>query len=308
MITVHSIRQLQEALHHQVKLGFRKRKENQVEERKQHASVGLVPTMGYLHEGHASLLSRARSQCDIVVLSIFVNPIQFGPNEDYHHYPRDKERDLRVAKHNDVDIVFMPTTEMMYPTAMKTRICVFDSTDMLCGAARPGHFDGVATVVCKLFHLVQPDKAYFGMKDAQQVAVIQRMVTDLNFPVEIVPCPIVREDDGLAFSSRNVYLSQEERKQALVLSRTLQQVDAWLQHSVWLTVQELQNKIKNKIEEQPLAIIDYVEIVSFPQFATLQANMPITESTTKVLIALAVRFGRTRLIDNRILSWVEKEE
>lgn len=292
MITIRSIPELREALY-QIKLTFRGQEEQ--------LSIGFVPTMGYLHDGHASLLSKARSQCNIVVLSIFVNPTQFGPYEDYNNYPRDEERDLDIAERNGVDIVFIPTPEMMYPTVMKTVVHVHTITSVLCGITRPGHFDGVTTVVCKLLHLVQPDKAYFGMKDAQQVAVIQRMVEDLNFPVEVVPCPIVREEDGLAWSSRNVYLSQQERKQALVLSHTLQQVDIWLQENSQLTALQLQNKIKNKIKEQPLAIINYVEILTFPQFATLQPGMPIAKSNTKVLIALAAYFGGTRLIDNKIL-------
>lgn len=293
MITVHSIQELRDVLR-RAKLEHRRPDGD--------PAIGFVPTMGYLHDGHASLLSQARIQSDIVVLSIFVNPIQFGPNEDYEKYPRDEERDLEVAQQHGVDIVFMPTPDMMYPTPTKTKVHVDDITGPLCGATRPGHFDGVTTVVTKLFNLVQPNKAFFGMKDAQQVAVIQRMVEDLNFPVEIVPCPIVREEDGLAMSSRNVYLSEEERAQALVLSRSLRQVDSWLQNNPKLTVPELQQKMRDVIAEQPLASIDYVEILSFPHLESVSSDLPLEQREGNILIALAVKFGRTRLIDNRILT------
>ncbi|GAV11175.1 pantoate--beta-alanine ligase [Paenibacillus sp. NAIST15-1] len=293
MITVHSIQELRDALR-RMKLEHRRPDGD--------PTIGFVPTMGYLHDGHASLLSKARSQCDIVVLSIFVNPIQFGPNEDYEKYPRDEERDLAVAKKHGADIVFMPTPDMMYPTPTKTKVHVDDITSPLCGATRPVHFDGVTTVVTKLFHLVQPDQAFFGMKDAQQVAVIQRMVEDLNFPVEIVPCPIVREADGLAMSSRNVYLSEGERAQALVLSRSLRQVDVWLEENPQLTAPMLQQKMKDMISQQPLADIDYVEVLSFPDLEPLAPEMSLNQRNTNILIALAVKFGRTRLIDNRMLT------
>ncbi len=193
--------------------------------------VGFVPTMGFLHEGHASLLEAARRSCDIVVLSIFVNPLQFGPNEDFERYPRDEERDLAVAEQAGTDIVFLPQVAEMYPQPIKTMVSVREVTTRLCGASRPGHFDGVATVVAKLFHIVQPDAAFFGMKDAQQVAVIEQMVLDLNLPVEIVPCPTIREADGLAKSSRNVYLNEEERKQATVLSAALREAETALAES-----------------------------------------------------------------------------
>lgn len=293
MITVHSIQELRDALR-RAKLEHRRPDGD--------PKIGFVPTMGYLHDGHASLLKQARNQSDIVVLSIFVNPIQFGPNEDYEKYPRDEERDFAVAKKHGADIVFMPTPDMMYPTPTKTKVHVDDITGPLCGAARPGHFDGVTTVVTKLFNLVQPDQAFFGMKDAQQVAVIQRMVEDLNFPIEIVPCPIVREEDGLAMSSRNVYLSDEERAQALVLSRSLRQVDNWLQDNSELTAPELRQKMKDMIAEQPLADIDYIEILSFPQLESVSPDMPLKQCDGNILIALAVKFGRTRLIDNRMLT------
>lgn len=295
MIGVHSVQELRDALRC-VKLEHRRLMDGD-------PTIGFVPTMGYLHDGHVSLIGKARSQCDIVILSIFVNPIQFGPNEDYAEYPCDKEHDLAIAQKHGVDIVFMPSPEIMYPTPKKTTVHVSDITSSLCGVARPTHFDGVTTVVTKLFHLVQPDKAYFGMKDAQQVAVITQMVSDLNFPVEIVPCPIVREADGLAMSSRNVYLSAEERAQALVLSRSLQQIDNWLQDYPHLTAPKLHQKMKEWIAEQPLADMEYVEIRSFPQLEVMPSDLQLMQCKADILIALAVKFGRTRLIDNRLLTY-----
>lgn len=265
-------------------------------------TVGFVPTMGYLHEGHASLLRRARQECGTVVLSIFVNPLQFGPNEDFERYPRDPERDLAVAEANGADVVFMPEVAEMYPQPIKTKVTVSGGlTDKLCGASRPGHFDGVATVVSKLLHIVQPDRAYFGMKDAQQVAVVERMTRDLNMDVTIVPCPIVRESDGLAMSSRNVYLSAEERKQALVLSEALSKAEGWLRECAG-NIEGVKQKIVNHIRTAPLANIDYVEIVAYPELEPA-ANLPPAErKRAQLLVALAVRFGRTRLIDNRLLD------
>lgn len=260
-------------------------------------SVGFVPTMGFLHEGHASLLQKARSQSGLVVLSIFVNPLQFGPGEDFERYPRNTERDLAVAEAAGTDIVFMPSVSEMYPTENRTTVSVSEVTSRLCGASRPGHFDGVATVVSKLFHMVQPDQAFFGLKDAQQVAVIEQMVQDLNFPVEIVPCPILRETDGLAMSSRNVYLSAEERQQALVLSQSLQKAKAFIQSQSTFTAQELQQLVSAHILTAPLAVIDYVEVLSYP---TLEPFDP-SHSTSSLIIAVAVKFGKTRLIDNLIL-------
>ncbi|NKI23185.1 pantoate--beta-alanine ligase [Paenibacillus dendritiformis] len=266
------------------------------------AEVGFVPTMGYLHEGHASLMRQAKEHCAVTVLSIFVNPIQFGPNEDLARYPRDEERDLKLAASLGIDIVFLPSPEEMYPQPTKTTIHVREVTEPLCGASRPGHFDGVTTVVAKLFHIVKPDRAYFGMKDAQQVAVIQQMVADLNFDVAIVPCPIVREADGLALSSRNVYLSGEERKQALGLSRSLRMAEEWLEQEPGLTAEEVKSRIRQVIEEAPLAVIDYVDILTFPALQALPSGEPVGQAGSDVLIALAVRFGRTRLIDNRLFS------
>ncbi|MDO7905033.1 pantoate--beta-alanine ligase [Paenibacillus sp. JX-17] len=267
--------------------------------------VGLVPTMGYLHDGHASLMRAARKQSDVVVLSIFVNPIQFGPNEDFDSYPRDEERDLALAEREGVDIVFIPTVEVMYPGPTKTKIQVSGLTSRLCGASRPGHFDGVTTVVAKLFNLVQPDLAFFGMKDAQQVAVLQQMVQDLNMPVHIVPCPIVREEDGLALSSRNVYLSEEEREQALVLSRALREAESAVTSGTVKQVTDLRRQLEQTIGTSSLALIDYVEILTFPGLEPLDENMLLNTIDQDLIIALAVKFGRTRLIDNIRLQKAE---
>lgn len=264
-------------------------------------TVGLVPTMGYLHEGHASLIRAAKEKSDIVVVSIFVNPIQFGPGEDFETYPRDEQRDLAAAEKAGADLVFLPSVETMYPQPTKTKITVSEVTSGLCGASRPGHFDGVTTVVGKLFNIVQPDYAFFGMKDAQQVAVIQQMVYDLNFNVTIVPCPIVREEDGLALSSRNVYLSPEERSQALVLSRSLREAKEALENGQIRTAGEAQQFLMAKIGESPLAVIDYVEVAAFPALTPLAGSESIFEQSGPVLMALAVKFGRTRLIDNCLL-------
>lgn len=289
MIVVHSIVDLKAAL-------------QEVRHSKPDASVGFVPTMGYLHKGHASLMERASAENEITVLSIFVNPIQFGPNEDLDRYPRDAERDKALAEQCGIDIIFMPTVEDMYPRPTKTKVVVSELTGLLCGASRPGHFDGVTTVVSKLFHIVKPNRAYFGMKDAQQVAVITQMVEDLNFDIEIVPCPIVREADGLALSSRNVYLSDEERTQALKLSQALKLVEEWMETESTMTAGELKQRIAAHIETAPLASIEYVEIVSFPSLEPVSAESIASKRNSEWLIALAVRFGNTRLIDNKLLS------
>jgi len=267
--------------------------------------VGLVPTMGYLHEGHASLLRRARTENDLVVLSIFVNPIQFGPNEDLDRYPRDAERDLALAEREGVDAVFMPSVEVMYPQPTKTKIAVAELTSKLCGATRPGHFDGVTTVVSKLFNIVAPNRAYFGQKDAQQVAVVAQMVKDLNFDIEIVPCPIVRENDGLALSSRNVYLSVEEHESALILSRSLKQLEADVYSGQATTAMEARQQLMQKISSEPLAEIDYVEIAAFPDLTALQETNSLSSELKAhgaILVAVAVKFGTTRLIDNVLLT------
>ncbi|HLO04070.1 MAG TPA: pantoate--beta-alanine ligase [Symbiobacteriaceae bacterium] len=253
--------------------------------------IGFVPTMGYLHEGHRSLMVTARQETDFVVTSIFVNPMQFGPNEDLARYPRDLARDTELCASVPIDLLFHPTAAEVYPDRFQTKVTIGELAGGLCGASRPGHFDGVATVVTKLFGMVQPDVAFFGQKDAQQVAVIQRLVQDLNLPVEIRPVPTVREADGLALSSRNTYLSPAEREAALVLSRTL----FWAEAQVKAGERDmgaLQAAMIARIEAAPLARIDYVEIVD-P--LTLQ---PVTRLDESALAALAVRFGSTRLIDN----------
>ncbi|MEW9698952.1 pantoate--beta-alanine ligase [Paenibacillus sp. SI8] len=287
MEVIHSIADLRERI-----AAFRRKSEH---------SVGFVPTMGYLHEGHASLLRKAREQNGLVVLSIFVNPLQFGPNEDFDKYPRNAERDLNVAEAEGVDIVFMPEVKEMYPSQVRTTVSVTGLTSRLCGASRPGHFDGVATVVSKLFHIVQPDQAYFGLKDAQQIAVIQQMVNDLNMPVEIVPCPILRESDGLAMSSRNVYLNDEERKQALVLSQALMKAKDYIQANANFTAASLYDLITRHIETASLAQIDYVEVLAYPTLEPFAMESSPHAEHSSIIIALAVKFGKTRLIDNLII-------
>ncbi|GLX68942.1 pantoate--beta-alanine ligase [Paenibacillus glycanilyticus] len=269
------------------------------------ATIGLVPTMGFLHEGHASLMRQSAAENTASVLSIFVNPMQFGPNEDFDRYPRDEERDLAIAQANGIDLVFMPEVKEMYPAKPRTSVIVSQLTERLCGASRPGHFDGVGLVVSKLFHLVQPDRAYFGMKDAQQLAVIQQMTDDLNFPVEIRPCPIVREPDGLALSSRNVYLSAEQRQQAVVLSQSLASAKEWVAEQ-GMTPEELLSRVKAKISEAGQAEIDYVEWLAYPSLELPAWNEPIAEHRGKYILALAVKFGATRLIDNSL--FVTNEE
>lgn len=264
--------------------------------------VGLVPTMGYLHEGHASLMRKAREVSGTVVVSIFVNPIQFGPGEDYETYPRDEERDFALAESEGVDMVFIPTVQEMYPEPIKTKISVSDITSLLCGASRPGHFDGVTTVVNKLFNIIKPDYAFFGMKDAQQVAVIEQMVQDLNMDVTIVPCPIIRESDGLALSSRNVYLKPEERSEALVLSGSLQTALEAAGKGQLTTAGEIRAHLRDYISRSPLADIDYAEVLTFPELAPVEDSYRIVDEGRTVIMALAVRFGRTRLIDNALIQ------
>lgn len=263
--------------------------------------VGFVPTMGYLHEGHASLIKEARKHNHIVVLSIFVNPLQFGPNEDLDKYPRDLQRDLRLAEEAGVDIVFCPSVEEMYPSPILTTVSVRNVTERLCGASRPGHFDGVATVVTKLLNIVQPDRVYFGMKDAQQVAVITQMVHDLNMAVEVVPCPTIREEDGLAKSSRNVYLSAEERQQAIIIHLALTEAEQGLRDGT-ITADHLKEQVSWRIMQAPLARIDYVEVLEYPSLLPLVARRTEQQSPTMIIIAAAVRFGSTRLIDNTIIT------
>lgn len=257
--------------------------------------IAFVPTMGFLHEGHASLLREGRKRGDVLVLSIFVNPIQFGPNEDLERYPRNLEGDCSIARECGADIVFTPTAPQMYPAGFQTSIRVRDLSLPLCGASRPGHFDGVATVVTKLFNIVQPDLALFGAKDFQQLAIIRRMVTDLSQPVEIVGMPIVREADGLAMSSRNAYLSPAERRSALCLSRAIRAVReryAGGEHAA----EVLLNTARELITAEPAAVIDYLEL---RDAATLETVSTVSATT---LLALAVKIGATRLIDNTVLG------
>jgi pantoate--beta-alanine ligase len=253
---------------------------------------GFVPTMGYLHEGHLSLVRRARAENDRVAVSIFVNPTQFGPHEDYARYPRDLERDLRLLEPLGVDLVFIPSVEEMYPPGFQTWVIVEEVSRPLEGASRPGHFRGVATVVAKLFNILQPDRAYFGQKDAQQTVVIRRMVQ--NIPVEIVICPTVREPDGLAMSSRNTYLNPEERRAATVLFRALQAAKVRYEAGE-RDAERLREAMREVIRAEPLARIDYVS-VAHPE--TLQE---LERVEGPALLSLAVYIGTTRLIDNLML-------
>ncbi len=267
-------------------------------------TVGFVPTMGYLHDGHMSLLEQSKQDNDLTVLSIFVNPLQFGPSEDFERYPRDEERDLRLAELCGVDAVFLPSVEVMYPHKPLTTVRVSAIADVLCGASRPGHFDGVATVVSKLLHIVSPDRAYFGMKDAQQVAVLTQMTADLNLDTAIVRCPTLREEDGLALSSRNVYLTPEERDQATVLYASLQTLQQSLKEQR-LSVAQAEQLLAASLREAPLAIIEYAEVRTFPRFGQPSPHscmQDIIQQGTTLLAALAVKFGTTRLIDNMVYA------
>lgn len=267
--------------------------------KKEGLSVGLVPTMGYLHAGHKSLIDRAVAENDKVVVSVFVNPIQFGPNEDLATYPRDMDRDTKLCEEAGANLVFNPEPKEMYFEDAATYVNVDGLTDELCGAKRPGHFTGVCTVVSKLFNIITPDKAYFGEKDAQQLAVIKRMVRDLNFDIEIVGCPIVREEDGLAKSSRNTYLSSKEREEALCLNKSLKKAKELLEKG-----ETDSSKIREAIEEEitkvPSSKIDYIEIVD-----SLSLK-PVEKIEKSILIALAVYIGKTRLIDNFTFTKEEK--
>ncbi|MCM1244012.1 MAG: pantoate--beta-alanine ligase [Roseburia sp.] len=261
--------------------------------RKEGLSVGLVPTMGYLHEGHKSLIDKAVEQNDRVVVSVFVNPIQFGPGEDLASYPRDLARDAKLCEDAGAELVFHPSDEEMYFDDFCTYVDMNDLTEGLCGKTRPTHFRGVCTVVSKLFHIVCPDRAYFGQKDAQQLAVIRRMVRDLNFDLEIVGCPIVREANGLAKSSRNTYLDEKERVAAVVLHKGLSAGEKLLRSGEKEAAKIVQ-AVREVIESEPLAKIDYVELVDWD---TLKHVDTVQE---QVLVAVAVYIGKTRLIDNFI--------
>ena len=265
------------------------------EEKQNGKSVGYVPTMGFLHEGHVSLMQRARKENDLVVLSIFVNPLQFGPNEDFDSYPRDIERDENIAKNIGVDYLFYPNVEEMYHGTPSVTVHVQSRTDCLCGKKRPGHFDGVATVLTKFFNIIQPNKAYFGLKDAQQVAVVEGLIQDFNFPVELVPVEIVREEDGLAKSSRNVFLSAEERQEAKELYQSL------LKAQNAITAGErnpdtIVKLVSDHISAHTHGLIDYVEVYQYPELQR------VTTLSGQIIVAVAVKFTKARLIDNITLT------
>ncbi len=257
--------------------------------------LGFVPTMGALHEGHLSLVRAAKANCDLVAVSIFVNPLQFGPTEDLAKYPRTFDHDRDLLEKEVVDILFAPTPEEMYPAGVITYVTVEGLSEKLCGRSRPGHFRGVTTVVAKLFHIVEPDLAFFGQKDAAQATIIRRMVQDLNLPVEIVVCPIVREPDGLAMSSRNAYLSQQERKAARVLNRSLTEIQNRFEQGEG-NAADLISAGKQVLAQEPAVRLDYFEIVD-P--ATLD---PMQQLATTALVAIAAFVGNTRLVDNVLLK------
>lgn len=263
--------------------------------KKEGLTIGFVPTMGYLHEGHGSLITKARENNDKVVVSIFVNPMQFGPTEDLASYPRDLEKDSAYCEELGVDLIFHPEPEEMYTKDFCSYVDMDILTKELCGLSRPVHFRGVCTVVSKLFHIVTPDRAYFGQKDAQQLAIIRRMVEDLNMDIEIVGCPIVREADGLAKSSRNTYLSKEERKAALCLSKSIQ-IGQSLIEAGEKDAEKVLTKMKEEINKEALAKIDYVKCVNG---LTMQQ---VTSIEGPILVALAVYIGKTRLIDNFMME------
>ena len=261
--------------------------------KKEGLTVGFVPTMGYLHEGHQSLIKRAVAENDRVVVSIFVNPMQFGPTEDLESYPRDLEKDSALVEATGANLIFHPEPEEMYTDGFCSFVDMSVLTEELCGLSRPIHFRGVCTVVSKLFHIVTPDRAYFGQKDAQQLAIIKRMVLDLNMDIEIVGCPIIREEDGLAKSSRNTYLSTEERKAALILSKTIKLGEEMVKNGE-TDAAKVVDAMKKNIEMEPMANIDYVKIVD----AMTMQQIPTIDRP--ILCAMAVYIGKTRLIDNFI--------
>ena len=263
--------------------------------RKEGKTVGFVPTMGYLHEGHGSLISKAVEQNDKAVVSIFVNPMQFGPTEDLESYPRDLEKDSKFCESLGADLIFHPEPEEMYHEGFSSFVDMTVLTEELCGLSRPVHFRGVCTVVSKLFNIVQPDRAYFGQKDAQQLAVIKHMVDDLNMNVEVIGCPIIREEDGLAKSSRNTYLNGEERQAALVLNRSLKAGKALVDAGETRAC-VIKSAITAEIEKEPLARIDYVDVVDFDTIT------PVEKLEGSILVAIAVYIGKTRLIDNFIVE------
>ncbi|PKR85882.1 pantoate--beta-alanine ligase [Heyndrickxia camelliae] len=258
-------------------------------------TIGFVPTMGYLHEGHLTLASKARENNDIVIMSIFVNPLQFGPNEDFETYPRDLKRDEQLAENAGVDYLFVPSVEEMYPNSLSIQMTVYNRVNVLCGKKREGHFDGVVTVLTKLFHLVSPNRVYFGLKDAQQVAVVDSLIEDFFFPIELVPVDTVREEDGLAKSSRNVYLNAQERKEATQLHKSLQTARSSIENGE-RDINKIISEIENHINTTTSGTIEYIEIYQYPSLK------PITELKGKFIIAIAVQFSKARLIDNLIME------
>ena len=263
--------------------------------RKEGFSIGFVPTMGYLHEGHQSLIRKSAEQNDRTVVSVFVNPIQFGPNEDLEAYPRDLERDKVAVEEAGGDLIFNPEPSEMYPNHFTSFIDTTETTELLCGAVRPIHFRGVCTVVGKLFNIVLPDRAYFGQKDAQQLATIRRFVRDLNFPVEVIACPIVRESDGLAKSSRNTYLNPAERQAAVILSKSLNLGKEAIEQGE-RDAKKVIAVITASLQSEPLARIDYVEVVDFENIQRVE------RIAGETLVAIAVYIGKTRLIDNFVIT------
>ncbi|GAE25046.1 pantoate-beta-alanine ligase [Halalkalibacter wakoensis JCM 9140] len=266
--------------------------------RKSGTTIGFVPTMGYLHEGHVSLIHAAKKKKHFVVVSIFVNPLQFGPNEDLDRYPRDFERDEKIAKEAGADLVFYPSVHEMYPTNMPMTIHVTNGADVLCGKSRPGHFDGVATVVMKLLQIVQPTEAFFGQKDAQQLAIIMNMVQAFNVPISITGCPTIREEDGLAKSSRNVYLEENEREEAPFLYETLRKGAEWIQLGE-TSRSAILAELKKSLEKGS-GTLDYVDVLTYPSLE------PVENLQGKVILAVAYAYKKARLIDNYILELKEE--
>jgi len=258
-------------------------------------TIGFVPTMGYLHEGHTSLMKKATAENDLVVASIFVNPLQFGPSEDFETYPRDEQRDQQIAKENGVDILFLPNVQEMYPDELKVNLSIKERANVLCGATRDGHFDGVITVLTKLFNIVQPEVAYFGLKDAQQVAVVAALINDVNFPIVLSAEPTIREADGLAKSSRNVYLSTDERAEAKHLYKALL-------HGLNIFINEQQDNdtliqsVRKYLSKYTSGVIDYVDFLSYPELK------PVTNKSERMILAIAVKYKQARLIDNVIFN------
>ncbi len=268
--------------------------------KRQGSGIGFVPTMGYLHEGHLSLVKKAREENDLVVMSIYVNPTQFGPEEDFDRYPRDLERDKALAEEAGVDVLFLPRTEEIYAGTPSVTLHVTEGVDVMCGKKRPGHFDGVVTILTKLFHIVQPDSVYMGLKDAQQVAVVEGLVKDFFFPVTIVRVPTMRESDGLAKSSRNVYLSPKEREEAPVLHHSLQLARKAIQQGADSS-EEVISLVRETIESGTSGVIDYIDVLSYPGLC------PVQVWDGEIIVALAVQYERARLIDNTIIT-VSKED